>query len=58
MKGKQIYFTQNEIQQLLCVLNEWQDLLGKEGEQKYAKRLEYGLGNVWRKLLEASEEKR
>ena len=53
MKGKQIYFTQKEIQALLTTLDEWQDLLGVEGEEKYANRLKYGLGAAWGKLTEA-----
>lgn len=59
MKGQQIYFTQKELEALLNTLDEWQDLLlvEKEDEDKYAHRLEYGLGTAWGKLTEAKKRK-
>ena len=42
MKGRQIYFTQQEIKALFNVLDEWEDILldkGKDDEEKYAHHL-------------------
>lgn len=55
MKGKQVYFTQQEIQALLDTLQEWEDLLGVDGEDKCAHRLQYGLGTAWKKITEAKK---
>lgn len=57
MKGKTLYFTQKEIEELLKVLNEWEDLLGVEGEEKYAHHLHNGLGTAWGKLTDANKKK-
>lgn len=56
MKGKTLYFTQKEIEELLKVLNEWEDLLGVE-EEKYAHHLHHGLGTAWGKLTNANKKK-
>lgn len=55
MKGKTLYFTQKEIEKLLIVLDEWQNLLGIEGEERYARFLHSGLGSAWRKLADANK---
>lgn len=52
MKGKQIYFTQEEIQALLKALDGWENLLNDE--EIYANSLKYGLGTAWYKLTEAA----
>ena len=50
MKGKHIYFTQNEIEELLKVLTEWEYMLTAEDEDKYARHLKNGLGRAWGKF--------
>ena len=58
MKGKQIYFTQQEMQALLNTLQDWQDLLGVKGENEYVHRLKNGLGTAWGKLQEGVTKKK
>lgn len=57
MKGKTLYFTQKEIEELLKVLNEWQDLLGVDGEENYSRHLQNGLGTAWGKLTDSVNKK-
>lgn len=51
MKGKQIYFTQQEIRALLLTLEDFQENVS---ETVYAHRLKYGLGTAWGKLAECA----
>lgn len=57
MKGNQMYFTRQEVKALFDTLQEWQELLGVEGEDKYAHRLKNGLGTAWGKLAEVKKSK-
>lgn len=53
MKGRQIYFSYQELLMLIKTLEEWQVLLGVDGEDVYSRRLQNGLGTAWGKLVEA-----
>ncbi len=57
-KGKQIYFTRQEMQTLLDTLQDWQDFLGAERENEYAHRLKNGLGTAWGKLQDGVPKKK
>lgn len=54
MKGKQIYFTQQEIEALLRTLEDFQENVS---EEVYAHRLKNGLGTAWGKIQNVSDDK-
>ncbi|MGN0483847.1 MAG: hypothetical protein ACI4HI_09880 [Lachnospiraceae bacterium] len=54
-KGKQIYFTANELQRLNEALQEWEDYTIQNDEAKFMHIMKYGLGNAWRKIAEADK---
>ena len=47
MKGKQIYFTHQEIIALYLTIEDFEE---KASETVYAQRLQNGLGTAWHKL--------
>lgn len=56
MKGKQIYFSRQEIQVLLDTLNDWENRLLTENEEEFfGNQLKRGLGTAWHKLVDANK---
>lgn len=52
MKGKQIYFTHQEIKALYLTVEDFEEYAS---ETVYAQRLQNGLGSAWHKLKECIE---
>ena len=57
-KGKQIYFTENEITSLLYLLEEWEELLKEKDDpdKKIVWLRQRGAGPAWRKLAEKAQD--
>lgn len=52
MKGKQIYFTHQEIKALYLTIEDFED---NASETVYAQRFQNGLGTAWHKIKDCVE---